>query len=29
MSTGEVVEVNVDTAFNIKSGITTWRDKNN
>lgn len=28
MSTGEVVEINVDTAFNIKSGIAAWRDKN-
>jgi hypothetical protein len=29
MSTGEVVQINVDTAFPIKSGIAAWRDKNN
>ncbi len=28
MSTGEVVEINVETAFPIKSGIAAWRDKN-
>ncbi len=27
MSTGEVVKINVDTAFPIKSGIAHWRDK--
>ncbi len=27
MSTGEVVKINVDTAFPIKSGIAAWRDK--
>jgi type IV pilus assembly protein PilY1 len=25
MSTGEVVEVDIETPFNIKSGLTTWR----
>ena len=25
MSTGEVVEVEIETPFNIKSGLTTWR----
>ncbi|WP_319408634.1 PilC/PilY family type IV pilus protein [uncultured Desulfosarcina sp.] len=29
MSTGEVVKINVETAFPIKSGIAAWRDKNN
>ena len=28
MSTGEVVKINVETAFPIKSNITAWRDKN-
>lgn len=28
MSTGEVVEINVETAFPIKSGIAAWRDRN-
>jgi hypothetical protein len=28
MSTGEVVKINVETAFPIKSGIAAWRDKN-
>jgi len=27
MSTGEVVKINVETAFPIKSGIAAWRDK--
>ncbi|BBO80109.1 pilus assembly protein PilY [Desulfosarcina ovata subsp. sediminis] len=28
MSTGEVIEIDVETAFSIKSNITGWRDKN-
>jgi shikimate kinase len=28
MSTGEVVKINVETAFPIKSGLSSWRDKN-
>ncbi|MFO7713532.1 PilC/PilY family type IV pilus protein [Desulfosarcina sp.] len=28
MSTGEVVEINVETAFPLKSGIAAWRDQN-